>query len=597
MQDATTLLTIIRKRGERGLPLRNVYRMLYNRNLYLVAYGNLYRNQGAMTPGATPETVDGMSLAKIDRLITQLRAERYRWTPVRRVHIPKAPGKTRPLGIPTWSDKLLQEVMRLILNAYYEPQFDHRSHGFRPGRGCHTALAEVQRIWTGTRWFIEGDIVQYFDTIDHDILLGVLGERIDDNRFLTLVRRLLQAGYLEEWRFHATLSGTPQGGVISPLLANLYLHAFDRYVTGTLIPAYTRGTQRRTDPAYQRLCNRRHSLKGKPEAAAEVRAIIQARRRMSSKDPYDPTYRRLWYVRYADDFLLGYIGTRQEAEEIKAKLKTWLWEQRRLTLSEEKTVITHATDTAARFLGYEIINQQSHTKCTRGARSANGRIALRVPAAVIAKKCQPYLRQGKPIHRPERLMNSDFSIVADYQQEYRGIVQYYQLAINVCHLHKLRWVMETSLLKTLAAKHRTTVAKMAAKYRATVTGPDGHIRRCLAVTLERAGKPPRVARFGGIPLQRQRMATLDDQPPQARAHYTELEQRVRADRCEVCGSTSAIEVHHIRKLADLRRADGRPRPAWQEHMIARQRKTLVLCRACHVKLHAGQFDANLGLRR
>jgi group II intron reverse transcriptase/maturase len=571
--------------------------MLYNRNLYLTAYGNLYRKQGAMTPGATPETADGMSLAKIDRLIAQLRGERYRWTPVRRVHIPKANGKTRPLGIPTWSDKLLQEVIRLILTAYYEPQFDRRSHGFRPGRGCHTALGEVQRIWTGTRWFIEGDIAQYFDTIDHDLLLGVLGERIDDNRFLELIRRLLQAGYLEEWRFNATLSGTPQGGVVSPLLANLYLHEFDRYVTGTLIPSYTRGKQRRTDPAYQRLCNRRHYLKGKPAAAAEVRAIIQARRRLSSKDPFDPTYRRLWDVRYADDFLLGYIGTRQEAEEIKTALKTWLWDRRRLRLSEEKTLVTHATDTPARFLGYAIVNQQSHTKCTNGARSANGRIALRVPAEVIARKCRPYLRQGKPIHRPERLANSDFSIVADYQQEYRGVVQYYQLATNVCHLHKLRWVMEASLLKTLAAKHRTTVARMAAKYRATVPGPDGRARQCLAVTLERAGKPPRVARFGGIPLQRHRTATLDDQPPQARAHYTELEKRVRADRCEVCGSTSAIEVHHIRKLADLRRADGRQRPAWQQHMSARQRKTLVLCRACHVKLHAGQFDDNLGLRR
>jgi group II intron reverse transcriptase/maturase len=596
MQTTTTLLSIIRTRGQRGLPLPNVYRMLYNRNLYLTAYGKLYRNEGAMTRGATPETVDGMSLAKIDQIITRLRSERYRWTPVRRVYIPKANGKQRPLGLPSWSDKLLQEVIRLILEAYYEPQFDHRSHGFRPERGCHTALAEVQRIWTGTHWFIEGDIAQYYDNIDHAILVDVLRERIPDNRFLTLVRRLLQAGYMQGWRYHKTLSGAPQGGVVSPMLANLYLHAFDQYVTRTLIPQYTRGDQRKVNPAHQRICNRLCYIRGKAGRAAEAQALIKARRQLPSRDPNDPDYRRLWYVRYADDMLLGYIGTRQEAEEIKAKLADWLARERRLTLSPDKTLITHATSKPARFLGYEITNQQSHTKCTAGARSVNGRIALRVPADVIAKKCQPYLRQGKPIHRPERIFNTDFSIVADYQQEYRGIVQYYQLAINVCHLGKLRWVMEQSLLKTLAAKHRTRAGAMAAKYQATVVGPDGRARHCLAVVLKRDGKPDRIARFGGIPLQRQRTAVLDDHPPEARAHYTELEKRVRADTCEVCGSTEQVEVHHIRKLIE-RRKDGRSIPAWKRHMIARQRKTLVLCRACHVKLHRGLFDDNFGMRR
>lgn len=597
MQTTTTLLSIIRTRSKRGLPLQNVYRMLYNPNLYLTAYGKLYRNHGAMTRGTTPETVDGMSLAKIDHIIDLLRTERYRWTPVRRVYIPKANGKRRPLGLPSWSDKLLQEVIRLILEAYYEPQFDHRSHGFRPGRGCHTALAEVQRIWTGTRWFIEGDIAQYYDTIDHTLLLDVLRERIHDNRFLELVRRLLQAGYMEDWRYHKTLSGAPQGGVVSPILANLYLHAFDQYVTRTLIPQYTRGDQRKVNSAHQRICNRLCYIRGKPGRAAEAKSLIKARRRLPSKDPNDPDYRRLWYVRYADDMLLGYIGTRQEAEDIKAKLADWLARERQLTLSPDKTLITHATSTPARFLGYDIINQQSHTKCTAGARSVNGRIALRVPADVIAKKCQPYLRQGKPIHRSERIFNTDFSIMADYQQQYRGIVQYYQLAINVCHLGKLRWVMEQSLLKTLAAKHRTRVGAMAAKYKATVVGPDGRSRQCLAVVMTRDGKSDRVARFGGIPLQRQRAAVLNDQPLEARACYTELEKRVRADMCEVCGSTTQVEVHHIRKLRDGPHSDGRTIPAWKRQMIARQRKTLVLCRVCHVKLHSGLFDDNLGLRR
>ena len=256
MRTAETVLNVIRDRGERGLPLEDIYRQLYNRDLYLRAYGRLYRNKGAMTRGTTAETADGMSLAKIDRIIEALRHERYRWTPVRQVHIPKSNGKTRPLGIPTWSDKLLQEVIRMILEAYYEPQFSDRSHGFRPDRGCHTALREVADVWTGTRWFVEGDIKGCFDNIDHEVLLSVLAERLHDNRFLRLLKHLLGAGYLEEWRYSHTLSGTPQGGVVSPILANIYLDRLDQFVETVLIPAHTRGSARRPNPAYTRLRSR-----------------------------------------------------------------------------------------------------------------------------------------------------------------------------------------------------------------------------------------------------------------------------------------------------------------------------------------------------
>lgn len=597
MQKTTTLLSIIQKRGKRNLPLVNVYRMLYNRNLYLTAYGKLYRNRGAMTKGVTDETVDGMSMSRIDHIIQLLRHERYRWTPVRRTYVPKANSQKRPLGISTWQDKLLQEVIRLILEAYYEPQFDMRSHGFRPGRGCHTALSEIQRIWTGTRWFIEGDIAQYYESINHNILLQLLAKQIHDNRFLELIRRLLKAGYLETWTYHPTMSGTPQGAVVSPLLSNIYLHPFDQFVTQSLIPKYKCGQRRRTNRAYQHICYRLYCIKGKPEYTAEYKTLKKKQRSMPSKDPYDSNYRRLWYVRYADDFLLGYIGSRQEAEQIKVHIADWLQDNLKLTLSDSKTLITHATDKPARFLGYDVINQQCNTKHTKGVRSINGRIALRVPPDVITKKCQPYLRNGKPIHRPEFQINSDYSIIADYQMTYRGIVQYYQLATNVCHLGKLRWVMEVSLLKTLAAKHKIRVTKAITKYRATVTGPDNRSRHCLAVTIEREGGKPLVARFGGIPLKRKRIAAIQDNPPMPGAHYTELEKRVRANRCEICDSTENIEVHHIRKLADLKRKDGRKLTAWQKRMIARQRKTLVLCRSCHTSLHAGRFDDNFGMRR
>ena len=196
--------------------MEDIYRQLFNRDLFLRAYGRIYRNDGAMTPGATPETVDAMSLEKIDAIIGVLRQERYRWTPVRRTYIPKKSGKLRPLGIPTWSDKLLQEVVRSLLNAYYEPQFSPHSHGFRPHRGCHTALGEVTKHWRGVKWFIEGDISQCFDRIDHPVLLSILNEKLHDQRFLRLLANLLDAGYLEDWNYHATLSGSPQGGIVTP---------------------------------------------------------------------------------------------------------------------------------------------------------------------------------------------------------------------------------------------------------------------------------------------------------------------------------------------------------------------------------------------
>ena len=320
VQNAETLLGIIRDRGKRGLPLKRVYPLLYNPDLYLLAYARLYANKGAMTPGATRETVDGMNRVKIDRLIDELRHERFRWTPVRRVHIPKKTGKLRPLGLPTWTDKLLQEVMRSILDAYFESQFSAHSHGFRPNRGCHTALSGVQRGWTGVKWFIEGDVKGCFDNISHEILLRVLGEKIHDNRFLQLVRRLLQAGYLEDWRYGATLSGTPQGGVLSPLLSNAYLNELDQFVEQELLPAYNRGTRRGPHRHYETLVQHAQRLRrrGRKE---EARALYRLARTLPSQDMADPTYRRLHYVRYADDWLLGFAGPKAEAAEIKVRLE------------------------------------------------------------------------------------------------------------------------------------------------------------------------------------------------------------------------------------------------------------------------------------
>src|SRR5262252_4894577 len=236
MQEAEVVLSVLRERGRKGLPCTQLYRQLFNKDLYLLAYGNIYSNQGAMTPGASEETADGMSEAKISQIIEAMRRERYRFSPARRTYIPKKNGKLRPLGIPTWSDKLVGEVVRLLLEALYEPQFSDSSHGFRRFRGCHTALREINNTWTGATWFVEGDISDCFGSLDHEILLGILAEKIHDNRFLRLVRHMLKAGYLEDWEYRETLSGVPQGGTVSPILSNVYLHKLDEFVEQELIP-------------------------------------------------------------------------------------------------------------------------------------------------------------------------------------------------------------------------------------------------------------------------------------------------------------------------------------------------------------------------
>ncbi len=213
MQESAVVLSVLRERGRKGLPFTQLYRQLFNKDLYLLAYGNIYSNQGAMTPGASAETADGMSEDKIDQVIELMRHERYRFAPARRIWIPKKNGKLRPLGLPSWSDKLVGEVIRLLLEAIHEPCFSGMSHGFRKGRGCHTALRKIKETWTGTVWFIEGDISDCFGSFSHEILLGILAEKIRDQRFLRLIRHMLKAGYMEDWVYRDTLSGVPQGGL------------------------------------------------------------------------------------------------------------------------------------------------------------------------------------------------------------------------------------------------------------------------------------------------------------------------------------------------------------------------------------------------
>jgi group II intron reverse transcriptase/maturase len=584
MQNAETVLAVLRERGRKGLPCDELYRQLFNKELYLLAYGRIYANQGAMTPGASTETADGMSEAKIDQIIEAMRHERYRFSPARRTWIPKKNGKMRPLGLPSWSDKLVGEVVRLLLEAYYEPQFSDRSHGFRKRRGCHTALREIQRTWTGTVWFIEGDIADCFGSLGHDVMVRILSEKIHDNRFLRLIANMLKAGYLEDWQYRETLSGCPQGGVVSPILSNIYLDKLDKFVEQVLIPQHTQGRHRKTNPEYRRLNDRRQLARKRGDRAA-ARELLKQMRAVPCGDPMDPEYRRLRYCRYADDHILGFTGPKAEAEAIKDQLAVFLRDELELELSAEKTLVTHARTGAARFLGYEITVRHDDSKITGGRRMLNGTIALRVPLTVVRAKCAPYRRRGKPWLRPALINLSDYDIVRVYAAEYRGVVNYYLLAGDVWRLRALRWNAETSMLKTLAAKHKSTVTKMAARYKATIETPHG-LRTCFEARILRTGKKDLVARFGGIPLRRTENGfIIDSVSVPVPTPRKELIHRLRTRRCELCEHGATVAVHQITKLAQLE-TPGPSQPAWAALMARKRRKTLVVCQPCHEVIHA-----------
>ena len=464
-----------------------LYRYLFSEEMFAVAYQRIYAKQGNMTPGTDGKTIDEMSLERIERLIVSLKDESYQPHPARRVYIPKKNGKKRPLGIPSFEDKLVQEVVRLLLEAIYEGHFEGTSHGFRPHRSCHTALGMIQKSFAGAKWFIEGDIKGFFDNIDHNVLISILRERISDERFLRLIRKFLNAGYVEDWKYNKTYSGTPQGGIVSPILANIYLDKFDKYIK-EYAAKFRKGDRRSINPDYWRLNNKKNRLKQKLQKTSDEQMrksylyeIAQLSKQMLSiphKDAMDADFRRLQYVRYADDFLISVIGSKSECETIKADITQFMREQLKLELSDEKTLITHAQD-KAKFLGYEIfIRKSDAVKRNKDGvlkRDFNGAVVLTLNSAVIQKKLTEYNAlevrniDGKDIwwSKPRRYMTpmKPEDILAQYNAEIRGLYNYYSLATNVSkECASFAFIMKMSMFKTLGWKLNTSARKVRQKY-------------------------------------------------------------------------------------------------------------------------------------
>ena len=579
-----------------------LYRYLLRKDIYYAAYQKLYANKGATTQGIDDDTADGFSDFYVKELIQSLKDGTYKANPVRREYIPKKNGKLRPLGIPSFRDKLLQEVVRMILEAIYEGSFDNNSHGFRPKRSCHTALQQIQKSFNGTRWFIEGDIKGFFDNINHNTLIDILRKRIDDERFLRLIRKFLNAGFIENWVFNKTYSGTPQGGIISPILANIYLDQLDTYMR-EYIQKFNKGKERADNP------ERVKFEYGKSRAVLKLKAVTDREERKSivkeikhfdkerAKIPcgvdMDANFRRLKYVRYADDFLCAVIGTKKEAEAIKQDIKKFLAEKLSLELSDEKTLITHGRK-SAKFLGYEIYIRKSvltkRNKAGRLTRPFNNKVYLKMPTQVIRKKLLDYgaleikMHNGKefykPKHRPYLINSDDLEILERYNAEIRGIYNFYSIANNCHSLHTFKYIMEYSMYKTYASKYRSSVVQICKKYKKDGVFTVSYKNR-KGQTLKRQFY------HDGFKRKKQEYGDCYDRlPVQYFYHGTSLIDRLKANRCELCGKENVkLDMHHVRKLKDLQGKED-----WERHMIARKRKTIALCRSCHKKVHYGSID-------
>lgn len=575
-----------------------LYRYLLRPDIYHVAYKNLYANSGAATKGVNNDTADGFSEAKIENIIKTLSDETYTPTPVRRTHIPKKndPNKKRPLGIPTFTDKLVQEVLRMVLEAVYEPIFLTVSHGFRPKRSCHTALSSLKKEFTGTRWFVEGDIKGCFDNIDHAVLVSLLNNKVKDARIIKLIYKFLKAGYIENWQYHKTYSGTPQGGIISPLLANIYLHELDKYVI-KLKTEFDMESKEKVRPEYSRLQGRmwRTSKRIEESEGAEKEQLLEdykLKRQQLLKMPYtSQTDKKLKYIRYADDFIIGVKGSQEDCLRIKRKLSEFIGNTLKMELSEEKTLITHSS-VHARFLGYDVSVRRCG-KIKQGAggttsmvkkRTLNGMVELLAPLNdnihkfIFSKKVAVQKDGGAffPIHRTSLLQLTDLEIVSVYNAELRGICNYYGMASNFYKLSYFAYLMEYSCLKTLANKHKSTTSKIRATYK------DGSGNWGIPYETKVGKKRMYFAKFSDCKDAVYPTDIVSNAAVVYGYSVNTLENRLKAKVCELCGATDSdyYEIHHVNKLKNLK-----GKLMWEKMMIAKRRKTLVVCRNCHKEIH------------
>lgn len=599
MRNPEQVLNILAEHSkEPNYKYERLYRILFSEQMFHVAYQRIYAKPGNMTPGSDGKTEDGMSLERINKLIESIRSETYCPKPTRRIYIPKKNGKKRPLGIPSFEDKLVQEVIRMVLEAIYEGHFEWTSHGFRPNKSCHTALKSLQNNFNGVKWFIEGDIKGFFDNINHNILIGIMRERITDERFLRLIRKFLKAGYMEEWQYNKTYSGTPQGGIISPILANIYLDKFDKYMNEyaeNFRKGDTRGRNKEICKLNQRVSYLKRRLKEVDDAEKRTSMITELHEKqrmiltMPSGNDMDKNFRRLKYVRYADDFLVGIIGTKEECETIKADITKYMRETLNLEMSQEKTLITNAQD-HAKFLGYEIyVRKDNATKRNSNGtlrRYFNGNVVLHVSKEVIKNKLLSLeamnvtTKNGKETWaskgRTYLIDNEPQDIVARFNTEIRGFYNYYSIANNASAIgSSFGCIMKFSMYKTLAQKFNSSVRAITNKYRKDNLFAIPFIDK-KGETKYRVFYNEGFQRKTDLPTDK-----ADNLPYLFKSPSLSLVERLVSRKCELCGKNGDVVMHHVRTLKELK-----GKHDWERKMLYMHRKTLVVCTECYAKIQS-----------
>ncbi|MDV3166195.1 MAG: reverse transcriptase domain-containing protein ['Waltheria sp.' little leaf phytoplasma] len=394
----------------------------------IIAFNKIAKNQGAGTFGVDDETIDKKDLAWLTKLNNDYREGKDQLQPAHRVFIPKPNGKERPLGIPTIADRVQQQKLYQLLNPFYELKFSEWSFGFRPGKSCHDAIKRVKQRFQGIKWLIKIDIKGYFDTIDHHILMKMLEKDIHKNKTLQTINQWLKAGIMDNYQFQQTFSGSPQGGIISPLLANIYLNQIDIKINELIekgIPI------KKTNPEYRRLIRRQ---KGK---SIKVDRFINQNQNI-----------RVEYIRYADDFIIGCMGTREQADEMKTKVVNWL-KYLKLTIAYDKSKIVPAHK-GLRLLSYMIKINPTTSAIKRKVikKSLNGKVRTLILKNEVNDRGKQWLRGEKITHNKQLINRDSLEIIRTYKRIVEGVIRYFAYGENLSQLMKLTYIAEYSCLKT-----------------------------------------------------------------------------------------------------------------------------------------------------
>ena len=577
----------------------HLYRLMYKEDLYILAYERIKSAPGNMTPGSDGNTIDGFSMNMIQKIIQEMQTEQFQFKPVRTVYIPKPNGKKRKLGIPSTRDKIVQEVIRIILECIYEsperPYFHETSHGFRPNRSCHTALREIRGKWPAINWFVEGDISACFDAIEHTTLVQLLRKKIRDERFLNLIWKLLRAGYLDlQEARQNSLAGTPQGGLASPILANVYLHELDEKVETIRARLERGGKRKHRNPLHRKLSAQKERLVKKGATRTkEFRELIQRIRSIPAVAVNDPNFIRIKYLRYADDWLIGICGPRTLAEQVKEELKTFLGQHLKLTLSEEKTHITHARKEQARFLGTRLaigregIQRVVTTNNGSGRpikrRSTGSEIVMTAPKNDLIKKLHIKgfcTANGQPTTKLGWIYLDADQIVVLYNGINRGIQNYYRFADNFGHLSHIQYILKFSLAKTLAAKYKCSVRQVFKRFGKNPT---------IIVKAKDEKRDRHIAFYSNSDWKKQRNGFQIGSAPVDLLQWS-ITMRSRSKLgmpCCICNSLEQVEMHHVRHI----RKTGGKKPVGVNAILQMlNRKQIPVCSTCHQKIHRGDYD-------